>query len=84
MILRELFYSDVDNILHVDDDNRYDPSFDETPMKKKDTRKVRLTLKQINRIRKASDLHKKEREKELSFIKQMYGAPEPNEQAPAF
>ena len=33
----------------------------------------RLTLKQINKARKASEFHQEEKEKELDFIRQMYG-----------
>ena len=39
-----------------------------------DTRKTRLTLKQINKARKAGEFHKDEQEKELVFVRQMYGA----------
>jgi hypothetical protein len=42
-------------------------------MKKDDTRKTRLTLGQINRIRKASELHTEEKREEQEFVKQMYG-----------
>ena len=42
-------------------------------MDKKDTRKTRLSLSQINRIRKASELHTEEKRKEQTFVKQMYG-----------
>jgi hypothetical protein len=38
-----------------------------------DTRKTRLTLSQINRARKASELHTTEKAGELEFIRQMYG-----------
>jgi hypothetical protein len=72
MILRELFYHDSETLEFVDD-KRYEPEYDDTPMKKNDTRKTRLTLSQINRIRKASELHTEEKRKELEFIKQMYG-----------
>lgn len=72
MILRELFYFDK-NTLEKTDDESYSSDFDQTPMKFSDTRKTRLTLGQINRIRKANDFHNKEKEKEIEFIKQMYG-----------
>lgn len=72
MILRELFYFDKETVEAVDDKS-YEPEYDSSPMKKKDTRKTRLTLRQINRIRKASELHTEEKRKELDFIKQMYG-----------
>ena len=72
MILRELFYFDPETVEPVDDD-RYEPEYDSSPMKKDDTRKTRLSLSQINRIRKASELHTEEKRKELEFVKQMYG-----------
>jgi hypothetical protein len=72
MILRELFYFDKETIDSVDD-KRYEPESDDSVVKKSDTRKTRLTLRQINRIRKASELHTEEKAKELEFVKQMYG-----------
>lgn len=72
MILRELFYFDKETIEPVEDKS-YDPSYDTTPLKSDDTRKTRLTLRSINKIRKASELHIEEQEKELVFIRQMYG-----------
>ena len=38
-----------------------------------DTRKTRLTLKDINKARKASEVHQKNKLEELNFIRQMYG-----------
>ncbi len=76
MILRELFYIDQDTKM-ISNDLRYDGSRDQLmPLKRKDTRKTRLTLKQINELRKASEQHILEQEKELEFIEQMYKAPE--------
>jgi hypothetical protein len=72
MILRELFYFDKSTFEKTEDDN-YSPEHDQSSMKFSDTRKTRLTLGQINRIRKANDFHNKEKEKEIEFIKQMYG-----------
>lgn len=72
MILREIFYFDRETLENVDDD-QYEPEHDQSPIDFDDTRKTRLTLAQINRIRKASDIHTKEKSKELEFIKQMYG-----------
>lgn len=72
MILRELFYFDPETIEPVED-KRYEAEYDSSPLEKKDTRKTRLTLSQINRIRKASELHTEESRKELQFIRQMYG-----------
>jgi hypothetical protein len=72
MQLREFFYFDRETIEPVEDKG-YDASMDDSVMKKSDTRKTRLTLRQINKARKASELHQEESEKELFFIRQMYG-----------
>ena len=71
MILRELFYIDPDT-RQVASDLRYDASRDNSVMKKGDTRKTRLTLRQINEIRKATEAHILEQESELEFIHAMY------------
>jgi len=73
MILRELFYIDKDT-KNLSSDLRYDPSRDKSPMVKGDTRKTRLTLKQINELRKASEQHIIEQEADLEFVHKMYGA----------
>ena len=72
MILRELFYHDPETVAPVED-KRYEEDYDDSSLEKDDTRKTRLTLSQINRIRKASELHTEEKVKELQFVKQMYG-----------
>jgi len=73
MILREIFYHDQETIEPVED-KRYEADNDVvSPIDKKDTRKTRLSLSQINRIRKASELHTEEKRKEQEFVKQMYG-----------
>jgi len=72
MQLREFFYFDRETIEPVEDKG-YDASMDDSIMKKDDTRKTRLTLGEINKARKASELHQEESEKELFFIRQMYG-----------
>lgn len=74
MILRELFYQDPDS-KSIANDMRYEGSRDDTVMRRDDTRKTRLTLKQINELRKASEQHILEQEKELGFIEQMYKTP---------
>lgn len=74
MLLRELFQNDADSMA-VANNMQYDPSLDKSPMKRHDTRKTRLTLGQINKLRKASDTHILEQEKELEFIQQMYVTP---------
>ena len=72
MILRELFYYDKETIEPVED-NRYEPQYDQSKVDLDDTRKTRLTLRQINRARKASELHTEEKAKEMDFVRQMYG-----------
>lgn len=74
MILRELFYIDADT-RHVANDLRYEPKRDNSTMHRNDTRKTRLTLKQINELRKSSEAHILEQETELSFIHKMYATP---------
>ena len=65
MILLEIF-ADINIKQHDDNDkhSRYDPSADRTVMKKDDTRKTRLTLKQINKIRRMQELRAKEQLKD--------------------
>ena len=72
MILRELFYFDKETVDPVED-KRYDATDDKSIVNRDDTRKTRLTLRQINKARKASELHNEEKEKELEFVRQMYG-----------
>ena len=72
MILRELFYYDKETMQPTEDD-RYDPQYDDSIVDLDDTRKTRLTLRQINRARKASELHSKEKAKENDIVRQMYG-----------
>jgi hypothetical protein len=74
MILRELFYIDA-NTRHVANDMRYNANRDGSEMQRKDTRKTRLTLQQINELRKASEAHILEQETELEFIHTMYAKP---------
>ena len=72
MILRELFYFDKDTLDTVQDDS-YEPQYDQSVVNSDDTRKTKLTLSQINRARKGSETHKKEKSKELDITRQMYG-----------
>lgn len=74
MILRELFYIDP-NTRSIANDLRYLPQNDQSVMHRSDTRKTRLTLKQINELRKSSEAHILEQEKELEFIHAMYTPP---------
>ena len=72
MILRELFYFDKIST-ESGEQKEYDPTSDQGIMGVSDTRKTRLSLKQINKARKAGEFHKDEQEKELVFVRQMYG-----------
>jgi len=74
MILRELFYIDPNTRSNASD-LRYNPSNDSTAIHRNDTRKTRLTLKQLNELRKSSEAHILEQESELDFIKAMYMPP---------
>ena len=74
MILRELFYIDPDT-RHVANDLRYEPKRDDTVLHRDDTRKTRLTLRQINELRKSTEAHILEQENELEFIHSMYATP---------
>lgn len=72
MILRELFYYDKETLEPTEND-QYDPQYDDSIVDSSDTRKTRLTLRQINRARKAAEIHTKEQANELDFVRQMYG-----------
>lgn len=72
MILRELYYFDKETMEPVED-NRYDANSDTSVIELDDTRKTRLTLKDINKARRADDMHRKESQKDLTYIKNMYG-----------
>ena len=72
MILRELFYYDKET-LEPTEDQSYDPQYDNSVVKASDNRKTRLTLRQINRARKAAEVHTKEKANEVEFVRQMYG-----------
>jgi hypothetical protein len=73
MILRELFYIDPET-KNIATDMRYSPDRDNSMFQRSDTRKTRLTLGQINELRKSSEAHILEQEDELGFINTMYGA----------
>ncbi len=74
MILRELFYIDADT-RRTANDLRYNARRDDSVMQRTDTRKTRLSLQQINELRKASEAHILEQEQELEFIHAMYSPP---------
>jgi hypothetical protein len=72
MLLREFFYFN-DNHNDFANDRRYDASRDKSVLEKDDTRKIKLTLRQINQLRHQTEAHEFETESERGFIKQMYG-----------
>lgn len=74
MLLNEFFSFD-NNVDAYRKDRRYDAQRDVSVLEKSDTRKIRLTLKQINTLRMQSEAHEAERESELGFVRQMYGQP---------
>lgn len=75
MILRELFYFNRETA-DMEQDDRYMNYRDSDVMDDSDTRKTRLTLGQINELRRASDQHIKETQVEMEFIARMYAAPQ--------
>jgi hypothetical protein len=79
MILRELFYFNRDTA-EAQQDDRFMTYRDTDVLDDKDTRKTRLSLGQINELRRASDQHIKETQAEMDFIARMYAAP-PSEAA---
>jgi hypothetical protein len=72
MILRELYYFDKET-MEPTEDNRYDPSEDDSIVQQDDTRKTRLSLKDINKARRADDMHRSESQKDLVQVRSMYG-----------
>jgi len=80
MKLMEFFYFD-DQKMDYAVDHRYDSNKDISVVEKSDTRKVRLTLRQINQLRKQSEAHEFEQAAELEFIQGMYGQPTAEELA---
>jgi hypothetical protein len=75
MILRELFYFNKGDTELEQDDNRYDSQKDHNVIKRDDTRKIRLTLKQINQLRRASDQHYLDMNRDGESISKMYAQP---------
>jgi hypothetical protein len=73
LLLEFLYFNDNNNDFAVD--RRYDSSRDSSVIKKSDTRKIRLTLRQINQLRQQSEAHEFEEQSEQEFIRQMYGTP---------
>ena len=74
MLLLEFFYfNDQQN--DFANDRRYDNQRDSSVAERSDTRKVKLTLRQINKLRLQSEAHEAEHASEAGFIQAMYGTP---------
>ncbi len=58
-----------------DDNPRHDNAEDSSRAEKPDTRKTRLTIEQISRLRKLSDVKTSEYQDSLGDIKNQFGAP---------
>ena len=72
MILRELYYFDKETMEPVED-HRYREDDDTSALELSDTRKTRLTLRDINKARRADDMHREEMGKDLEYVRSMYG-----------
>jgi hypothetical protein len=86
MFLREFIYFNKDSLGQDDYDNqpledkRYNSDDDKDVLKLSDTRKTRLSLKQINQMRKNHEAHVTEMAAESELIQAQYATPV---QAPA-
>ena len=69
MKLNEFFTYGQDGFEH---DKSYDPEQDISVLDKDDTRKTRLTLKDINSLRLASEEHDSHQKEEAEFVQKMY------------
>ena len=76
MLLREfVYFNDTD--IDQQEDKRYNPEDDKSVLSIKDTRKTRLTLKMINKLRSAGEAREQETMEELSTVRAMYANPAP-------
>ena len=72
MKLNEFFTYTADGF---EQDKTYEPEHDISILGAEDTRKTRLTLKQINSMRLASEAHDAQQKEEAEFVQKMYGQP---------
>jgi hypothetical protein len=72
MKLFEFFQYTADGF---EQDKTHEPESDISVMDSTDTRKTRLTLKQINSMRMASEAHDAQQKEEAVFTQKMYGQP---------
>ena len=73
MKLNEFFTHTQDGF---EQDKSYDPDQDISILDKDDTRKTRLTLKDINSLRLASEEHDSQQKEEAVFVQKMYAQPQ--------
>ena len=73
MQLREFFTHTQDGF---EQDKSYDPEQDISILDKDDTRKTRLTLKDINSLRLTSEEHDSQQKEEAVFVQKMYAQPQ--------
>jgi len=78
MQLREFFTHTQDGF---EQDKTYDPEQDISILDKDDTRKTRLTLKDINSLRLASEEHDSQQKEEAVFVQKMYAQPQADDLA---
>jgi len=78
MQLREFFTHTQDGF---EQDKSYDPEQDISILDKDDTRKTRLTLKDINSLRLASEEHDSQQKEEADFVQKMYAQPQADDLA---
>ena len=76
MKLMEFFTYSQDGF---EQDKNYEPNNDISVLDKDDTRKTRLTLKDINEMRLASEAHEDQQKEEAVFVQKMYGQPAPDD-----
>lgn len=79
MLLNEFIYFN-ENEPEMSDKGRYDPSDDSSVIKSSDLRKSRLTLRMLNRLRKAGDAREREQKEELELVRVMYATPKEAQQ----
>ena len=73
MKLMEMFQNTADGFEQT---KNYNAEDDISILDDGDTRKTRLTLKDINKMRLASEQHDEEQREEAVFVQKMYGQPE--------
>lgn len=81
MLLREFVYFNETDI-NQQQDRRYDPSDDKSILDVNSTRKTRLTLKMINKLRMAGEAREQETMEDMVLIRAMYANPPAEPAAP--